>query len=113
MRYAAAALLVLAALAATEDGPPLSEAATEAACRSNMSTLATALAMYKARNGEYPDSLRQLNGITEASASTPFHTLECPGCGERYRYSSDGDGFTLSCPADTPHGEVSDDTFTW
>jgi hypothetical protein len=111
---AAAALVMLAAFAVAEDGPPpVSEAAMEASCRSNLSTLATALAMYRAREGVYPDSLQQLNGMGGISSSTPFHDLACPSCGERYEYGVEGDGFTLACPAEEPHGEVIDGAFNW
>jgi hypothetical protein len=78
------------------------------ACRANMSTMATAMEVYYAANGRYPDRPEDLRDFGGAP-------LDCPGCDIPYRLSVDegGSGYVLTCPAVPTHGSIEDGLPSW
>jgi hypothetical protein len=79
-----------------------------AACRADMSIMATTMEMYYAANGRYPDRLEDLRDF----GGTP---LDCPGCHIPYRLSVEDGGtvYILTCPAVPTHGSIEDGVPSW
>ncbi len=81
-------------------------------CHSNMSSLASACAMFYGVNNRDPEELSELgtSGIYE------YWDEPCPDCGELYHYSTDlYSTFTIQCPmpTDPNHGYVIDGVCSW
>ncbi len=82
-------------------------------CHSNMSSLASACAMYYGIYNRYPEELRELgtSGIYE------FWDNPCPACGELYFYDTNsiGDTYSIYCPMPVVpnHGYVIDGVRYW
>ena len=81
-------------------------------CHSNMTSLASACAMFYGAENRYPEELSELgtSGIYE------FWDNPCPACGELYNYSTDlYVTYTIHCPmpTDPTHGYVIDGVCSW
>ena len=82
--------------------------ADRAACRVNMTNLATSMEMFYASNGKYPDQLEELRAFGGTG-------LECSACHIPYRYiiSDNGSDYTITCPNVPSHGSISDGYPDW
>ncbi len=67
-------------------------------CRTNMQTAAATVTMYQIENSELPH--------------TYDGPLSCPEAGT-YEYAVEGNSWTLKCPANPPHGSITDGTTSW
>ena len=82
-------------------------------CHSNMTCLASAMAMFYGCYNRYPEELSELgtSGIFE------FWDNPCPACGEVYQYTTNsiGDTYAIYCPMPTEptHGYVIDGICYW
>ena len=81
-------------------------------CHSNMTSLASACAMFYGSENRYPEELSELgtSGIYE------FWDNPCPACGALYNYSTDlYVTYTIQCPmpTDPTHGYVIDGVCSW
>jgi len=70
-------------------------------CRTNMLAASASISMYQAQHGTLPETLAEA-GIYAA----------CPEAGA-FRYTVDGQNWTLDCPANPSHGSVSNGASSW
>lgn len=80
-------------------------------CHNNMTSLATACAMFYGKENRYPDSLIELEIIKPGLSD-----LTCPSCSLTYLYdlSSSGEVYTVTCPSVNPnHGSIVNGHSTW
>ena len=71
-------------------------------CRTNMQVAASAIAIYQAQYGELPATLEE----------TSSGSVVCPH-GGRFLYAVEGQSWTVTCPADIPHGSITDGACDW
>ena len=91
---------------------PVDDSVQAEMCHDNMTSLASACAMFYGYENRYPEELSELgtSGIYE------FWDNPCPGCGELYNYSTDlYVTYTIQCPmpSDPTHGYVIDGVCSW
>ncbi|MCD4707858.1 MAG: hypothetical protein K8S62_08980 [Candidatus Sabulitectum sp.] len=75
--------------------------ANQSACRANMHAIAASVVMYQAQNGLLPATLAEV-GVPAI----------CPDAGA-YRYTVDGQSWTLDCPANPTHGSIANGVSNW
>lgn len=82
-------------------------------CRSNMTSLASGMAMFYGAYNRYPEGLKELG----TSGMMENWDIPCPACGEMYLYWTEEDGqiYTVQCPLpeDPGHGFVYDGMVSW
>ena len=95
--------------------PPDTSSGSQVVCRSNMRSLASAMAMFYGYENRYPDELSELG----TSGVMGNWDVPCPACGEIYSYintsDSTGASYLIQCPLpwDPGHGSIEDGIVSW
>lgn len=84
--------------------------ANEAACRSNLRSLAGAEMIYYAQFSSFTD----LHGLQNSQALMNASQLKCPGDDAVYVIDFDATLYVVSCPSEDPfHGSMTDGMASW
>lgn len=103
---------ILAAIAIPKFGA-VRDQAQQAACHSNMRSLASAEAMYYGKENTYCDAADLVSsGVMDNAAD-----VTCPIGNAAYTYAADSLTYSITCsaggPPDYPHGSVDDGIMSW
>jgi len=102
--------MVLIAVLLTMGCSSIQEEAKQAACRSNMKSIAIAEEIYYARFGRgYTDAA----GLESSDILGNALGLACPSCARAYEYEYDDDSYTVKCSCVPTHGTVTDLRASW
>ena len=99
-------VIILFTACSGSDSESLREISKRRTCRANMNILCTDQANYCDANGEWAETIEQLD-----ESAGRLQTLKCPESGEEYLLEQSESGYVITCPAG--HGSIDTGRRSW